>query len=604
MTKTIVHIRGMHCKSCEILVEKNLKKISGVASVSVRQNTGIAEIHYPHDKKPSRSAIIEAIKNAGYEIGIPEKDPWLSSDPVHYKNLAAAAAILLGLYYFARGTGIFNLNISPDNSGIFVALLVGLVAGVSTCMALVGGLVLGLASRHAEIHPEATPTQKFRPHIYFNLGRIGGYAVLGGIIGWAGSALKPSPSVLGALTLLVGVAMVLLGLKLVEIFPKISSKTLSLPSSIARIVGLNFDAAEYSHKGAVIMGALTFFLPCGFTQAMQLYAVSTGSFMNGAAVMFLFALGTAPGLLGVGGLTSSLKGPKARLFFSTAGLAVILLGGYNIVNGGQLVTLARGSGIGSIAPQAGAAQTEAQTVFMTQDSSGYNPNILTVQKGKLVKWIIDSISPFTCAASIVMPSYDISRQLQKGQNIIEFMPTQAGEIPFSCSMGMFRGKFIVTDDSPSATLPKAPIVVANAGSLPLLADIPSRPSQGGSCGSSGGGCGCGGGAAANTNLTAGSITEAVLENGEQVIRSSFSVASDISPNTFRVRKGVPVRYEISPTENGAGCMGAIKVPGLYEQAQPLRAGQTVVMAFTPVRAGDYYITCAMGVKRGVIKVTD
>ncbi|NCP77121.1 sulfite exporter TauE/SafE family protein [bacterium] len=41
-------------------------------------------------------------------------------------------------------------------------------------------------------------------------------------------------------------------------------------------------------------GALTFFLPCGFTLAMQAYAITTGSFITGALTMMAFALGTAP----------------------------------------------------------------------------------------------------------------------------------------------------------------------------------------------------------------------------------------------------------------------------------------------------------------------
>ena len=40
---------------------------------------------------------------------------------------------------------------------------------------------------------------------------------------------------------------------------------------------------------------------------MQLYAMSTGSPITGALTMGVFALGTAPGLLGVG-LTSIVKG--------------------------------------------------------------------------------------------------------------------------------------------------------------------------------------------------------------------------------------------------------------------------------------------------------
>jgi sulfite exporter TauE/SafE len=83
------------------------------------------------------------------------------------------------------------------------------VAGVSTCMALVGGLVLGLSSRYAEIHPESTMMQKFVPHFYFNLGRVIGFGILGGIIGSLGAVFSLSANWLGFLTIIVGLVMIL-----------------------------------------------------------------------------------------------------------------------------------------------------------------------------------------------------------------------------------------------------------------------------------------------------------------------------------------------------------------------------------------------------------
>jgi sulfite exporter TauE/SafE len=317
-------------------------------------------------------------------------------------------------------------------------------------MALVGGLILGLASRHAELHPEATAGQKFRPHIFFNLGRIIGYALLGGAIGLLGNAFKLSPNGLGALTFIVGAIMVFLGLKLVQIFPALKDRSITLPSGVARYFGMSGHAREYSHRGAVIAGALTFFLPCGFTQAMQAYAVSTGSFFKGAAVMGLFAIGTAPGLLGIGGLTSALSGRKARRFFMIAGLAVIALGLFNVKNSLGLFGFAakQPSENSAAAPAPNAAASDSvQEVRMTQNAGGYDPDVFTVQKGRPVRWIITSTSPYSCAASIVMREYGVSQGLALGENIITFTPTRAGIVPFSCGMGMYRGRFIVTDSA-------------------------------------------------------------------------------------------------------------------------------------------------------------
>lgn len=440
MNKKTIPIRGMHCASCELLVAAELKKIPGLASVYVSQKRALAIVKYPETTQINDNDIIKAVQESGYEVGRNQKLSWISRNPADYKDLARAAGILLVVYLVVRWLNLFDLGINSSNSGVAVALLVGLVAGVSTCMALIGGLVLGLAARHAERHPEATALQKFRPHIYFNIGRILGFAVLGGLIGLIGQVFKVSSNFLGLLTVLIGFVMIFFGLKLIEIFPALRDKNITLPSGIARLFGLNREVKEYSHKSAIVAGALTFFLPCGFTQTMQLYAVSTGSFWQGLAIMGLFAIGTAPGLLGIGGLTSVFKGRKARIFFMTAGLTVILLGLVNITNGSRLF----GRRIDNKETAIG-VDKKVQEVRMTQLRTGYSPNVFTVKKGQPVKWIIKSTTSLSCAAYLVVPKYGISKSLKTGENIITFTPTEIGEIPFSCSMGMYRGKFIVTD---------------------------------------------------------------------------------------------------------------------------------------------------------------
>ena len=205
-------------------------------------------------------------------------------------------------------------------------------------MALVGGLVLGMSSKFAKQNPDASGTEKFVPHVYFNLGRIISYFVFGGIIGFAGSFFQLSTSVLGLLTVAVGLVMLLLGSQLIDIFPFLKSISFTLPKGLYAFLGIKKqENAEYSNSNTSLLGASTFFLPCGFTQAMQLYAISTGSPLQGALTMGVFALGTTPGLLGVGGLTSVIKGQSSKLFFKTAGVIVMLLAFFNISNGLNLI---------------------------------------------------------------------------------------------------------------------------------------------------------------------------------------------------------------------------------------------------------------------------
>src|SRR3989338_8292066 len=285
MNKKTYNIKGMHCRSCEILIEGNIvSKVEGVKRVNVNHRKGIVKIYYDQ-QIPSDGQIRKVIEDSGYRMGIGLKEPFLSKDSMVYIELFFAGGVLLFIYFLMKIFGVFGLSYGFGNSpGLIVVVLIGLTAGISTCMALVGGIILGISARHAELHPEATSSQKFRPHLFFNAGRIVSYVFLGGVIGLAGSAFRFSSSVLGMLIVVVGIVMLFLGLKLIEVFPRLDG-SFTLPKGVGRFFGINRETKEYKHRDSFLSGAATFFLPCGFTQAMQLYAVSTGSFTRGALIM-------------------------------------------------------------------------------------------------------------------------------------------------------------------------------------------------------------------------------------------------------------------------------------------------------------------------------
>src|SRR3990167_494550 len=340
MSKQKIHIKGMHCRSCEILIEDELKKVRGIQSVYVNHKTGIADVHC--ECELDSNEVQTAIEKAGYTIGEDGKIHFFSRNHRDYIDLGIAFFIATALFLVAKTLGIFNLGstISGSYSSLPIVFLVGLTAGVSTCMALVGGLVLGASARFSAQNPYATGIEKFKPHLFFNLGRIASFFVLGGLVGFAGSLFQLSTSVLGTLTVAVGLVMLLLGGQLIDVFPILKKISFTLPKGLSRMLGIQEKSlGEYSNKNASLMGAMTFFLPCGFTQAMQLYAMSTGSVVSGALTMGVFALGTTPGLLAVGGLTSIIRSGSARLFFKTAGGVVILLALFNVGNGLNLLGL-------------------------------------------------------------------------------------------------------------------------------------------------------------------------------------------------------------------------------------------------------------------------
>lgn len=448
MQKKQIHIRGMHCASCEILTEEELLKVPGILKAKTNFRKGVADIFYT-GAEPSDAAIAEAVRRTGYEIGS-EKPRWFSNDIAHWVEALFALGILFVLFVLARSFGLFDLSLGISSaeklSSIPFVLLLGVAAGFSTCMAIVGGMVLAVSARYSELHPEASVRQKFLPNVYFNLGRIGGFAVLGGVLGALGSTFQLSSLSVGTLTLLVGAVMVLIGAQLLELFPRLSSWKFMLPKGIAKALGIrSHTEKEYSHGRAMLLGAATFFLPCGFTQAVQLFVVTQGNPLVGALTMGTFAIGTAPGLLGIGGISAAAKGGFRRFFFKVAGLTVIALGFFNIENGAALIRL--GSAAPSIISGEGvnALKKEAQVIRITQKVNGYFPNQITVKRGEPVKLIVTSEESYSCAASLVIPKAGIRKVLKPGENVFEFTPTDSGAIPFSCSMGMYRGVIQVVD---------------------------------------------------------------------------------------------------------------------------------------------------------------
>lgn len=585
----------MHCKSCEILVEDQLKEVNGIEYANVDHGKGRAEIFF-RGGQPDMSKIEAAVKEAGYSLGREEKS-FFSKNPSDYKDLGIAFLFLVGMYYILKGMGLTDINVNPssDNLTVPVVLLIGLTAGVSTCMALVGGLVLGLSAKHNELHPEATAMEKFRPHVFFNLGRVLSYAFFGGLLGLLGSAFQFSSTSLGLLTIAVGLVMLLMGLQLIDIFPWANKLKLTLPKGLSRMLGMSGHQKEYSHKGSVVMGALTFFLPCGFTQAMQVYAVGTGSFLWGAIVMGAFALGTAPGLLGIGGLTSLVKGAFSRRFFKFAGLVVLVFALFNISNGVGLAGFdlsLEPSAKTTIASDPNVTiENGVQVVRMKETNRGYEPNKFTIKKGLPVKWIIDAQAPYSCASALVVPSLDVRKNLTAGENIIEFTPKEAGKLRFSCSMGMYTGVFNVVDKDSD---------VLSASQEAAADPAPASGTCGGSGGGSGGCGGCGGGKKFTPSQDAG---KAAVTDGEfQLIETTYTANEDIQPNTFTVKSGQPVKFVVDAKEDGVGCMYQIKIPGLWNKAIDLEAGKKVVMTFTPKEKGQFPITCGMGMQRGVLIV--
>src|SRR3989344_1876038 len=306
---------------------------------------------------------------------------------------------------------------------------------------------------------------------------------------------------------------------------------------------------------------------------MQLYAMSTGSFSKGALILGVFALGTAPGLLGVGGLTAILKGPFSRYFFKFAGLVVVILALVNISNGYNLtgwrgISFAKNIS-GDI--QNTVIKNDEQLIRMDQNTTGYSPDSFTVKQNIPVKWIITGKDQSSCSNSLIMTAFGIKKGLKLGENIITFTPKETGQFKFSCIMGMYRGTITVIENRGSESTTTSPQTTAPIFSSTSTLGYSPNPTE-----------------TAKPNV--------------QLLKITYTNKNDIVPSSAEVIANAPVRVEIEVKDEGGGCMGTILIPGLYDTPEFLEKGKTIVMEFTPEKMGSYQFTCAMGVPRGILIV--
>lgn len=444
-----VRIDGMTCARCERLIREKLKLVSGVQYASVHHKKGSANIYYK-GLKPDWDALQAAVESAGYKLRNLDDSP-SSQEPSRKKWLEIGACLLIifAVYKILQAFDIVSYASSLASAstlgGIFI---IGLVAGTSSCLAVTGGLLLSMAAKYNEVHGGETRWQKFKPLLSFNIGRLASYFFFGGLVGILGNAITLSPQMTGYMNIAVALIMLSLALSILKIIPK-GSFGIRLPKRFSHWIA---NLSESKHPAAPFsLGALTFFLPCGFTQSLQLVALASGSFLTAGLTMFIFALGTLPALLGISTISASAKGNTSRLFLRFSGTLVLILAVFNL-NSGLLLT---GFDISNVFANtfsnlevANSSKKDsnvtinadgAQTINMRVTGYGYEPSSFTVEAGKptVVKAVADK-DVGGCTTVLTVPAFGLTKYLQPGsENIVgPFIPKE--DFLITCSMGMVR----------------------------------------------------------------------------------------------------------------------------------------------------------------------
>lgn len=449
--KQKIKVYNMTCASCEIRIEKSLMNLPGVTKVLADYKSESVLLEY-NDEMCNIAQIKATISKTGYS----------TEDSGNFK-LIGMLIIVLAIILLSKLSNSFDMNSKLEGASYLVLFVVGVFTSLH-CVGMCGGIMLSQSISTED----KTKFESLKPALFYNLGRVVSYTILGGIVGALGSVFSLSLSFKAGLQVFAGLFMIIMGLNMsgYSLFRKFNIK---LPWS--------FCSIKKSGKTPFAVGLLNGLMPCGPLQTMQLYALGTGSAIGGAASMFVFALGTVPLMLGFGAISGFLSKDHTKQLVKFGGILVVVLG---LIMGNRGLTLA-GINISPMAflhnvvnqtdsPKADSKATVengVQVINMSATGRGYTPNILYVQKNVPVKWVINGDQLTSCNNAIVVPSMNIQKKLESGENIINFTPGDK-DINFSCWMGMIGGVIRVVDDVNAIDTSSD-----NSGNTPTPATAPS-----------------------------------------------------------------------------------------------------------------------------------
>lgn len=446
LRRKILYVEGMTCSSCENRIEKALTKIRGLVDVAVYYRSSTVHVTYDIQliKLPS---IIDVIERLGYDLSSEtkiKKGKTVEQDGMGIPKLIGFGVVLLILYSMVQNSGVFDFIPEVNQSmGYGLLFIVGVLTSLH-CIVMCGGI--NLSQCIASERDDNTCIQaKLKPSLLYNAGRIISYTLIGGVVGALGSVVSFSGWGKGIIALISGTLMIVIALKMLNVFPSLRRVSLRIPGLSSLMAQNN----KVKKRGPLYVGLLNGFMPCGPLQAMQLYALGTGSFTAGALSMFFFSLGTIPLMFGFGAISTLLSGKFTRKMMKASAVLVMVLG---------IIMVSRGLTLSGIATPTFAStqgnkaivQGDIQTVTMSMESGRYTP--IVVQQGIPVVWKIE-VGPNDlngCNNPMSIPKYGLTKELVAGENIIEFTPDQEGRFTYSCWMGMIRSNIQVVSDLEAA----------------------------------------------------------------------------------------------------------------------------------------------------------
>ncbi len=306
----------------------------------------------------------------------------------------------------------------------------------------------------------------WKKHLLFNGGRIVSFTIIGAILGAIGSFFTLSATFNAWITIAAAAIMVLYGLSMLEI-KSLRKMNNFVPRWLYQLTKKHANEHGHNRFGKfqpAVLGVLTTFIPCGPIQALQILALGSGSIVQGALIMFITGIATAPLLMGLGGVVTRMAGALRQKMIRYAAIAILIF---------AVLTFDRGMALAgssfSIVPDINKVR-ESFALVMTADNSGsseesagalvkggvqeltltadgrigYTPSSLTVKKDVPVKLTVKYNGRGGCIKQFLIPTFGVNVTLpDNGSKVVEFIPNKSGSFTITCGMGMYRGQLIV-----------------------------------------------------------------------------------------------------------------------------------------------------------------
>jgi copper chaperone CopZ len=148
---TPVNVTGMHCINCAVLIERRFKTLSEVRRVMVNYPAGYALV--THAGTLDLTALQSALGDDGYTVSARDPNQPLpvatGNSGRDYLEIAAAFLVLAGLAALLHELNLLPRGLSVSDSMSYgLVFVIGLVASVSSCLAVTGGLLVAIAAKY------------------------------------------------------------------------------------------------------------------------------------------------------------------------------------------------------------------------------------------------------------------------------------------------------------------------------------------------------------------------------------------------------------------------------------------------------------------------